>query len=181
MPSTSFRAPGRAAAHEGRRPLAVSFAAAFGGLVAAEALYLGALMWLPDPGVDRFLAVPLVLAVATLAGVVLLLRRRYRSWLLLAGTAAVVQVGLLATTALLAAFHAWGEMWSAVLLMIGPVGCLILSLRPSVRSWADGSRKGRRTSQRPAGGRSARAAGSEADPERRRRERSSPQGHDDAP
>jgi O-antigen/teichoic acid export membrane protein len=147
VPSSSFRAPGRGAAEE-QRPLPVPLAAAFGGLVAAEVLYLGALMWLPDPALDWFLVVPLLLASAALAGSVLLLRRRFRSWLLLAVCATVVQVGLLATAALFAAFSAWGEMWSAVLLMVGPLGCLVLSLRRSVRAWTDRDR-----TRRPAGGR----------------------------
>ena len=148
VPSTSFRAPGRVTADEEQRPLAVPFAAAFGVLVAAEVLYLGALMVLPDPALDWFLVVPVVLACAALAGSVLLLRRRFRSWLLLAGTATVVEVGLLATAALLAAFYAWAEMWSTILLMVGPLGCLVLSLRRSVRTWCDRGR-----TRRSAGGR----------------------------
>jgi hypothetical protein len=147
VPSTSSRARGRSADGEEQRPLAVPFAAAFGGLVTAEVLYLGALMWLPDPALDWFLVVPLVLAGAALAGTVLLLRRRFRSWLLLAGTAAVLQLGLLATAALLAAFSAWGELWPVVLLMVGPLGCLVLALRRSVRTWTDRGR-----TRRPAGG-----------------------------
>jgi hypothetical protein len=118
----------------------VPLAAAFGGLLTAETLFLGALLWLPDPALDWFLVVPLVLAGATLTGVVLLLRRRFRSWLLLVVPAVLVQAGLLATAGLLAAFSAWGEMWSAVLMMTGPVGCLVLALRRPVREWTDGER-----------------------------------------
>jgi O-antigen/teichoic acid export membrane protein len=140
VPSTSIRASARALADEEPRPLTVPFAAAFGGLVTAEVAYFGLLLWLPDPALDWFLVVPLVLAVASVTGSVQLLRRRTRSWLLLAIAAAVVQVGLLATAALLAAFSAWGEMWSAVLLMTGPVGCLVLTLRRSVREWTDRGR-----------------------------------------
>jgi hypothetical protein len=148
VPSTSFRARGRSATGEAERPLAVPFAAAFGVLVTAEVLYLGSLLWLPDPGLDWFLVVPLILALAALSGSVLVLRRRFRSWLLLAVTAGILLVALLGMVALLAAFAAWSEMWSAVLLSVGPLVCLVLALRRPVRAWTDQGR-----TRRSAGGR----------------------------
>jgi O-antigen/teichoic acid export membrane protein len=144
----SFRARGRSAVAQDDRPLVVPIAAAVGVLVAAEALYLGSLLWLPDPRLDWFLVVPLVLAVAALTGTVLVLLRRYRSWLLLAGAAGLLTVALLGMVALLAAFGAWGEMWSAALLTVAPLGCLVLALRSSVREWTDRGR-----TRRSAGGR----------------------------
>jgi O-antigen/teichoic acid export membrane protein len=134
------------------RPLAVPFAAVFGGLVAAEYLYLAWLLWDPRAGLEWFVSAPLVLAAAGLAGAVLLLLGRRRAWLLLTVAAALLLLALLFLTVLFAALgggHAWG--WAPLLLLVGPVGCLALAVRRDVRGWRG------RSARRPPGG--ARAAG----------------------
>src|SRR5207253_429025 len=77
-------APGPAL-HE--RPPAVTFAVVFGVLLTVEILYLGYLLWEPDPSVDRFLVVPLLLAAAVVLGSILVLRGQRGGWAVLAGAA----------------------------------------------------------------------------------------------
>jgi hypothetical protein len=113
------------------RPLAVPFAVAFGFLLTAEILYLGWLVWEPEPAFDRFLVVPLVLAVAAVL-------------------ALLVLAGLVL---LLGALGGGGTMWAASLLLVGPLAALVLSLRRPVREWC-----GAGTARRSPGGR--RGAGS---------------------
>ena len=84
MPSTSFSARRRAATGAPERPLAVPFAAGFGALTAVEVLFLGALMWLPDPRMDRVTVVTLLLVAAASAGSLMVLQGRRGGWLLLA-------------------------------------------------------------------------------------------------
>jgi hypothetical protein len=120
---------------EPERPSLVPFAVVFGLLVAAEVLYLGYLLWEPAPALDWYLVVPVVVAALAGSGSVLVLLGKPRSWLLLAGTALLVLLALLVLVFLLAAFGATAEMWSAVLLLVGPIGCLVLATRPPVRRW----------------------------------------------
>jgi hypothetical protein len=135
------------------RPPVVPFAAVFGLLVAAEDLYLAWLLRTPETGWDAFAAVPVLLAVAAVAGAVLVLLGRARGWLLLAVAAALPLAGMLALVVLFAALGGGQAMWSAVLLLVGPVGALVLALRRPVREW---TRSG--AANRPSGGR--RRAGS---------------------
>ena len=134
------------------RPLAVPFAAFFGLLVAAEGLYLSWLLWTPQIGWDWFMAGPLLLAVLAGTGSVLVLIGRARGWIVLAGAALVTLAGLLVLAAIFAALGGAREVWSTLLLLIGPVVCLVLALRRPVREWTSARRPpgGRRI---PAGGR----------------------------
>jgi hypothetical protein len=130
-----------------QRPLALPFAAAFGVLVAAESGYLAWLLWEPRAGLEWFVAVPLVVAVAALAGVALLLLGRRRAWLLLVVTSVVMLVVLLLLAVLFGALGGGQALWWALLLLVGPIGCLALALRREVRCW-----RGRPAARRPAGG-----------------------------
>jgi O-antigen/teichoic acid export membrane protein len=134
-PRRSPRAAGRAAAPVPERPLVVPFAVAFGLLMALEVLYLGYLLWEPEPAFDWYLVVPVVVAVVAVAGSLLVLQGRARAWMLLAGAAVVPLVGLLVLVFILGALGTTAEMWSAVLLTTGPLGCLILATRRPVREW----------------------------------------------
>jgi peptidoglycan/LPS O-acetylase OafA/YrhL len=134
-PRRSPRAVGRPVAPVRQRPTVVPFAVAFGLLMAVEVLYLGYLLWEPAPALDWYLLVPVVVAVLSVVGSLLVLRGRARAWLLLAGTAVLPLVALLVLVVLLGGLGATAEMWSAALLTTGPLGCLILATRRPVREW----------------------------------------------
>ena len=137
------------------RPLTAPFAAVFGLLVAAEDLYLGWLLWEPDPGLHWYVVVSVALALLALTGAALVLRGRGRGWLVLT-LAAVLPMLLLLGTALL--FGALGDGrgvgWS-LLLLVGPLGCLVLAVRRPIREWTRPGR-GNRT---PAPARPGRTGG----------------------
>jgi peptidoglycan/LPS O-acetylase OafA/YrhL len=117
------------------RPLTVPFAAVFGLLVAAEDLYLGWLLWEPDPGWDWFVLTPAGLALLAVAGSVLVLRGRGRGWLVLTLAAVPSVLLLLAVAVLFGVLGDEGSVGWALLLLIGPVGCLVLAVRRPVREW----------------------------------------------
>jgi hypothetical protein len=121
----------------------VPFAAAFGLLVTAEEGYLA---WLLSFG--WYLAVPVVLAVASVAGAGLVWWGRRGGWALLAVAAVLPMLGLLALTLVFGYLGGGSAFWSAVLLLVGPVGCLALALQRPVRRW-----RGAAPVTRPAGGR----------------------------
>jgi hypothetical protein len=127
----------------------------FGFLLTAEVLYLGYLLWEPDPGVDRFLVVPLLLAAATAIGSVLVLTGRRWGWAVLALSALLPLVALLVLVFLLGALGGGGEMWAGVLLLVGPLATLVLALRRPVREWC-GAGRARRSAEGRRGGGSAR-------------------------
>jgi peptidoglycan/LPS O-acetylase OafA/YrhL len=137
------------------RPSAVPFAVVFGFLLTAETLYLGYLLWQPDPRVDRFLVVPLLLAAASALGSVLVLTGRRWGWAVLAVSALLPLGALLVLVFLLGALGGGGEMWAGVLLLVGPLATLVLALLRPVREWC-GSRWARRSPEGRRGGRSAR-------------------------
>jgi hypothetical protein len=153
MPSSAARRSPRAAPPRAvvpvpaQRPHLVPFAVTFGLLVAAEVLFLGWLLWSPDPGLDWFLVVPLALAALAVTGALLVLRGRAGGWIVLAVAALLPLVALLGVVFLFGAFGASGEMWLALLLAIGPLGCLVLALRRPVREWTSSA------ARRSAGGR----------------------------
>ena len=151
-PRRSPRAAGRAPVPTPERPLAVPFAVVFGLIMAAEVLYLGYLLWEPAPALDWYLVVPVVVAAVAVTGSLLLLRGRARAWLVLTGAAFVLLLALLVLVFILGALGATAEMWSAVLLAAGPLGCLVLATRRSVRAWT------RPGPTRSAGGRRTRGA-----------------------
>lgn len=118
-----------------RRPQSVPFAVVFAGLVAAEDLYLGWLLWEPDPGLSWYVVLAGALAAWAVLGAVLVWHGRPRAWLVLAA-AAVLPLLLLLGLALL--FGALGDdrgVWWALLLLAGPLGCLVLSAGAPVREW----------------------------------------------
>jgi hypothetical protein len=131
----------------------VPFAAAFGVLVAAEYLWLAWLLRAPEvPPV--WYVVPVVLAAVTLAGAVLVVLGQARAWLLLAVVSVVLALGLLGTAVLFGALGQGAVVGQALLLLVGPVGCLVLAARRPVREWtrparatrpADQSRRTQRT------------------------------------
>jgi hypothetical protein len=127
----------------GGRPLQVPFACAFGLLVAAEEAYF---VWLLSFG--WYFVVPLVLAAATLAGVALVWWGRPGGWGVLAVSAALPLLGMLALAVIFGYLGGGTAFWSALLLLIGPVGCLVLTLQRPVRRW-----RGDAAGTRPGGGR----------------------------
>ncbi|MCV2491697.1 hypothetical protein OF117_20325 [Geodermatophilus sp. YIM 151500] len=134
------------------RPTAAVLAAVFGVLVAVVDGYLAWLLREPGAGLDRFLAVPLVLAAVALAGSVLVFTGRARGWLVLAVASAVPLVSLLGLALLFGALGGGAPLWSSLLLLVAPVGALATCLRRPVRAWsapaavrrpARGGRRGR--------------------------------------
>lgn len=136
------------------RPLTAPYAAVFGVLVAAEDLYLGWLLWEPDPGWHWYVLVSALLAAWALAGAALVWLGRGRGWLVLAAAALLPLLGLLALAVLFGALGGGSAAWWAVLLLVGPVGCLVLALGRPIREWT-GPR--RATSSTGRGRRAARA------------------------
>ena len=113
------------------RPLLVPFAGIFGLLVAAEEAYF---VWLLSFG--WYFVVPLVLAVATVTAVLLVWWGRRGGWVLLVVSAVLPLLGLLGLALLFGYLGGGLAFWSALLLLVGPVGCLALTLRRPVRRWA---------------------------------------------
>lgn len=127
------------------------FAAFFGLLVAAEDGYLAWLLGTPEAGWDWFLAGPLLAAVLAVTGSVLVYTGRARGWLVLAGAAVLPLAALLVLAGIFALLGGGLAVWSTLLLLVGPVTCLVLAVRRPVRAWT--------TARRPAGGRRNRAGG----------------------
>jgi hypothetical protein len=162
MPSSSARNRGttrrsprpapRPAGDPAERPLEAVLAAVFGLLVAAEDGYLTWLLWTPEVGWDRFMLVPLLLAAVALAGAAAVFLGRGRGWLLLAVAAGLLLAVLLVLVVLFAILGGGTALWSAVALLVGPVGCLILVLRRPVRQWTRPGRADRSSAGRRRGG-----------------------------
>jgi hypothetical protein len=146
---------GDVATTPGDPPAAVRFAAVFGFLLTAEVLYLGWLLWSPDPSVDQYLIVPLLLAAAAVLGSVLVLTGRRWGWAVLAVAALLPLLALLVFVFLLGALGGGAQLWAGVLLLIGPLATLVLALRRPVRAWC-GAGRARRSVEGRRGGRSAR-------------------------
>jgi hypothetical protein len=122
-----------------------TYAAVFGLLVAAEDAYLAWLLLGPEKQVDSFIGVPLALCLLALAGAVLTWAGRARGWLVLLAGAVPTLLGILALTVLFAALGGGRPVAEALLLLVGPIGCLLLCLRRPVRAW---TRPGRARSPR---------------------------------
>jgi hypothetical protein len=131
----------------------VPFAVVFAVLVAAEELYLAWLLRTPETGWDAFAVVPILLAVLALVAAALVWTGRARGWLVLAVAAVVPLVGMLGLTAIFAALGGGQAMWSALLMLAGPIGALVLALRRPVRAWTSPAPAGR-----PPGGRRSAAS-----------------------
>ncbi len=166
MPSSSSRSrvpvrrsprpaprPVASPAAAGQRPIPVAVAAVFGLLVAGENAYLARLLWTPEVGWDWFMVVPILLAVTAIAGAAAVFLGRRLGWVPLAVSAALSLLVVLALVVLFALLGGGQAMWAALLLLVGPLGALILSLRRPVRGWTGAGR-----ARRPPGGR--RTAGS---------------------
>jgi O-antigen/teichoic acid export membrane protein len=133
------------------RPGLAPFVAVFGVLVAAEYLWLAWLLRDPEVSTDWFVAVPAVLAVLALAGAALVVLGRARAWVLLATVSVVLVLCLLGTALLFGALGLGAVAGLALLLLVGPIGCLVLAVRRPVREWTRPARatrprqQGRRT------------------------------------
>ena len=130
------------------RPVLAPFAAVFAVLVAAEYLWLSWLLRDPELSAAWYVVVPVVLAVLALAGAVLVLLGRARVWVLLAVVSVVLALALLGTAVLFGALGLGTVVGQALLLLVGPVGCLLLAVRRPVREW---TRPGRSTRARGQG------------------------------
>jgi hypothetical protein len=126
----------------------VPFTAVFAVLVAAEYLWLSWLLRDPELSAAWYVVVPVVLAVLALAGAVLVLLGRARVWVLLAVVSVVLALALLGTAVLFGALGLGTVVGQALLLLVGPVGCLLLAVRRPVREW---TRPGRSTRARGQG------------------------------
>jgi len=127
----------------------VPFAGIFGLLVAAEEAYF---VWLLSFG--WYLVVPLVLAVATVTAVLLVWWGRRGGWVLLAASGVLPLLGVLALALLFAYLGGGLAFWSALLLLVGPVGCLALALQRPVRRWGGSGTRTPSTGGRRAAARS---------------------------
>ncbi|HYO35313.1 MAG TPA: hypothetical protein VER97_04500 [Geodermatophilus sp.] len=105
----------------------------------------------PEVATSWSVAVPAVLAVLALAGAVLVVLGRARAWVLLAVVSVVLVLCLLGTAVLFGALGLGAVAGQALLLLAGPVGCLVLAVRRPVREWTRPARatrapdRGRRT------------------------------------
>ena len=116
------------------------FAAAFGVLVAAEYLWLAWLLRDPQLPTAWLVAVPAVLALLALAGAALVVLGRARAWAVLAALSVVLVLCLLGVAVLFAALGLGAVGGQALLLLVGPVGCLALAARRPVREWTHPAR-----------------------------------------
>jgi len=150
--STTRRSPRRAAPPAfapvtPERPLQASVAVVFAVLVAAVYGYLA---WLLDA--RWFLVIPAVLGLAALTGAVLLWRGARAGRLLLLVVAGLLLLGLITLAVLFGLLGGGSALWSAVLMLVAPVGCLALVLQRPVRRWSGAPARTRSPGGRRAGG-----------------------------
>jgi hypothetical protein len=96
----------------------------------------------PAPGLGRHLAVSAALALLAVTGAALVWLGRARGWLVLTVAAALPLLLLLGVAALFGALGDDSSVGWALLLLVGPVGCLALAVRRPIRQW---TRPGRAT------------------------------------
>lgn len=125
------------------------FAAVFGVLVAVEDLYLAWFLRTLDVPLVWSVGVPLLLAALALGGAVLVFLGRARGWIVSSAAAVVPLLGLLGLALLFGYLGVGAWMWSSLLMLIGPIGCLALVLRRPVRDWTSPARATRRPGGRP--------------------------------
>jgi hypothetical protein len=127
------------------RPLLAPFAAVFGVLVAAEDIYLAYLLWEPDRGWHWYVLLPGLLAVWAVVGAAMVWLGRARGWLVLTAAAVLPLLAMVGLVLLFGVLGGGQALAWALLLLVGPIGCLALTLRRPIRDW---TRPGRAT--RPA-------------------------------
>ena len=142
----------RSGAPEDERPLAVAVAAAFGALLAAEVLFLSVVLLLPDFRLDRLTVVFLMVFLGAVGGSLMVIQGRRGGWILLVIVALGGLAAVLILVLVLAALDATGSAWAAVLLTVGPLGCLVLAPQRSVREWAAAGAARRSAEGRRGGG-----------------------------
>ena len=125
------------------RPLTAPFAAVFGGLVAAEELYLGWLLWEPDPGWHWYVFLAVALAGWSVAGAVLVWQGRPRAWLVLAAAGTPLLLLLVGLSLYFAAAGGGAALWWSLLMLVGPIGCLVLAVGHPIREWTAPRHDGR--------------------------------------
>ncbi|MGY1824363.1 hypothetical protein [Geodermatophilus sp. SYSU D00079] len=129
-------APGRpAAAAPLERPLLAPFAAVFGVLVAAEDVLLGYLLWEPARGWHWYVVGAALLAGWAAVGAAMVWLGRGRGWLVLAGASVLPLLLLLGLVVLFGVLGAGSALWWALLLLVGPIGCLAMTVRRPIREW----------------------------------------------
>ena len=126
-----------------QRPVLVPFAVVFGVLVAAECGYL---TWLTS--VVWWLVVPLLLGLLALVGAALVWAGRARGWLVLTVAAVLPLLGLLGVAVLFGILGGGTSFLTALVLLAGPIGALVLATRPEVRAWTTRGVRGRGGSPR---------------------------------
>ena len=122
------------------RPALAPFTAVFGVLVAAEYLWLAWLVRDPEVPSVGFAVVPAAAALLALAGAALVVLGRARAWILLAAVSVLLVLCLLAAALLFGALGLGAVVGQALLLLVGPVGCLVLAVRRPVREWTRSAR-----------------------------------------
>lgn len=142
MPSTSVRPPGPEA-DPGLRPLAASFATAFGALLTTEVLIFGVLMVVADPRLDRATLVAATLVLAAAVGSLMVFQGRRGGWLVLVLASVGAFAGLFLLLLVIRALGVPAEPWAVALLAAPPLGCLVLAPQRAVRSWAGPAPAGR--------------------------------------
>jgi hypothetical protein len=128
-------AGGAAVAAPLQRPLLAPFAAVFGVLVAAEDVFLGYLLWEPSRGWHWYVVGAAVLAGWAVVGAAMVWLGRGRGWLVLTGASVLPLLLLVGLVVLFGVLGGGTAMWWAVLLLVGPIGCLALAVRRPIREW----------------------------------------------
>ncbi|MGY1634480.1 hypothetical protein ACI784_22500 [Geodermatophilus sp. SYSU D01186] len=104
-------------------------------LVAAEDVFLGYLLWEPDRGWHWYVVGAALLAGWATVGAAMVWLGRDHGWLVLAGASLLPLLLLIGLVVLFGVLGAGSAMWWAVLLLVGPIGCLVITLRRPIRQW----------------------------------------------
>ncbi|WP_147261943.1 hypothetical protein [Blastococcus sp. TF02A-26] len=119
-----------------QRPDLAPFVVLFAVLVAAEDLYVGWLLWEPDPGLYWYVLVAAALAAWALTGAALVWQGRARGWVVLALASSVPLAFLLLLLLRSGSLGGTSQVvWWTLAMLVGPVGCLALATHRTVREW----------------------------------------------